>query len=158
MRFRDGLFRPDDPVTCGEYALMLWNLAGRPDVPGQNADETADMQNALLWLNAQGWAKDTEFSPDSFITRQEAMNLLYAFNGKISGMEAMFTSIYDRAFSDSNLIPDGGKPALYWSFYNVLIRETEPDHIDPFGLISRGDSSEIMIRYMDDFLSGSPEQ
>lgn len=126
----DGRFRPDEPATRGEFLTALWNLSGRPG--------------------------DAE-SPDEPVTRQEAMSILYADNGSVSGVEAMLTGIYDSGFRDSDQIPPGGKAALYWGFYNVLIREPEPDMIDPSGTVSRGDMADIMIRYADTFRGESPE-
>jgi hypothetical protein len=79
------------------------------------------------------------------------MELLYTCNGSVSGPELMFTRLYDDGFKDSGDIPPGGKPALYWGFYNVLIRETEPETISPSAPVSRGDMAEILVRFMDDF-------
>lgn len=142
----DGRFRPDEPATCGEFLLALWNLSGRPG----NAKNAADWAAEAEYL-------DTPLSADANITRQEAMSLLYAHNGRLSGIEAMLTGIYDSAFRDSAQISPGGKAALYWGFYNVLIRETEPDFISPSGTLSRGDMADILVRYADTFRGESPE-
>lgn len=132
----DGRFRPDEPATRGDFLTALGNLPGRPGDAGTALDYGM---------------------PDDPITRQEAMSILYAHNGSVSGVEAMLTGIYDSGFRDSDQIPPGGKIALYWGFYNVLIREPEPDMIDPSGTVSRGDMADIMIRYADTFRSESPE-
>ena len=142
----DGLFRPDEPVTGGEFVAALWNLAGQPDSP-----------DALSWADENGFLDAASFDPDAPVTRQEAMNILYAYNGGVPGVEAMLTGIYDDAFTDSAEIPDGGKQSLYWGYYNVLIREPEPDKIAPSGAVSRGDMAAMMVRYMDDFQTEPPE-
>jgi len=141
-----GCFRPDEPATYGEFLRALWNLSGRP----------GDAKSAVDWATEAGYL-DAPIQPDEPITRQEAMSLLYAHNGSVSGVEAMLTGIYDSGFRDSAQIPTEGKPALYWGFYNVLIREPEPDMIFPSGTVSRGDMAYIMVRYMDTFRSESPE-
>lgn len=140
----DGLFHPDEPVTGAEFVTALWNLAGRPDA------------GALSWAEGNGLLDSGAFASDEPITRQDAMKILYAYNGGVSGPEAMLTGIYDAAFTDSSQIPAGGKPSLYWGFYNVLILEPEPDKIAPFGAVSRGDMAAMLIRYMDDFQSEPP--
>ena len=142
----DGKFLPDVPATQGEFISTLWNLAGRPGGNG-----------AAAWADAQNLLEGISFSEDTPITRQDAMEILFRYNGSLSGMESMLTGIYDDAFLDSDQIPAGGKPALYWGFYNVLIRETEPDKIAPSGTVSRGDMAEMMVRYMDDFQSGASD-
>ncbi|MBQ9493815.1 MAG: S-layer homology domain-containing protein [Oscillibacter sp.] len=149
----DGLFRPDEPATRGEFLVALWNLSERPGA----SDGETEIQNAVNWAVDAGYPDSASRSPDEPITRQEAMELLFAHNGGVSGVETMLTGIYDSGFLDSGRIPAGAKPAMYWGFYNVLIREPELDIIDPSGTVSRGDMAEIMIRYMDTFRSGSPE-
>ena len=138
----DGRFRPDDPATLGEFLRALWNLSGQP---GESATD---------------WAKEAGYlsgAPDSPVTRQEAMSILYAHNGAVSGMEAMLTGIYNDGFRDSGEISDEGRQSLYWGYYNVLIRETEPGLIAPSGTVSRGDMANILIRYADKFRGESPE-
>lgn len=144
----DGLFRPDEPVTREEFVTVLWRLAGRPDASG-----TDDVSRALAWADASGLPD----SGASDLTRQDAMSLLFAYHGGVSGTEAILTGIYDDAFRDSAQIPEGGKAAFYWGFYNVLIRETEPDYLNPSGAVSRGDMAEMTVRYWNDFRSGASE-
>lgn len=152
----DGLFRPDEAATGGDFVIALWNLAGNPD-GSPSPDEAEQLRQALAWADKSGLLDESAFDAEASLTRQEAMNILYAYNGGVSGMEAMLTGVYDDAFLDSAQIPPGGKPALYWGFYNVLIREPEPDTISPSGTVSRGDMAAMMVRYMDDFQSESPE-
>ncbi|MBQ9521328.1 MAG: S-layer homology domain-containing protein [Oscillospiraceae bacterium] len=147
----DGRFRPDEPATHGDFLLALWNFSGRP---GDSANE---LQNALDWAADTEYPDNVPATPDDPITRQEAMSILYTHNGGVSGVEAMLTGIYDNGFRDSAQIPPGGKAALYWGFYNVLIRETEPGIISPSGTVSRGDMADIMIRYVNMFRGESPE-
>lgn len=139
----DGLFRPDDPATVGDFLTALWNLSGSPG------------KNAVDWAADAGYLSGADLSQP--LTRQQAMSLLYALNGAVSGVEAMLTGIYDEGFRDSGEIPPGGKQALYWGFYHVLIREPEPDMIMPSGTVSRGDMADILIRYADRFAGESPE-
>jgi len=138
----DGRFRPDDPATRGEFLRALWNLSGQP---GKSATD---------WADKAGYLSGT---PDAPVTRQEAMSILYAHNGAVSGMETLLTGIYNDGFRDSGEISGEGRTPLYWGYYNVLIRETEPGLIAPSGTVSRGDMANILIRYADTFLSESPE-
>jgi len=138
----DGRFRPDDPATRSEFVRALWNLSGQPG------------KTSAQWAAQEGYPYD---APDEPITRQEAMSILYAHNGSASGIEAMLTGIYDDGFLDSGQIPAEAKPAMYWGFYNVLIRETESGLIAPSGTVSRGDMADILIRYADTFRAESPE-
>ena len=161
----------DDSVSVGEFTAALWNLMGCPgeaerntpsgSTPNPAAD--SDARNAAAWLEAEGIWDGIPLerpAPEEPLNRLTAMELLFTLNGRRSGMEAVLTGVYDSAFKDSGSIPEENKAALYWGFFNVLIRETEPDYIAPFSAVSRGDMSEMLMRYGDDFLSDaetSPE-
>lgn len=155
----DGGFQPDEPVTRGEFLVALWRLAGQPETSG--ATPPSDLEAALAWADAAGCldsaADASNFDPDELMTRQAAMESLFSYHGSVSGTEGMMTALYDNAFDDSGEIPAGAKRALYWGFYNVLIREPEPDRIAPSGPVSRGDMAEMMVRYLDDFQSEPAE-
>ena len=148
----DGLFRPDEAATAEEFLTALWNASGRPEDGVRVSDKADDATRALSWAEKEGWLKES--TRDIPLTRQDAMNILYAHNGGVSGIEAMLTAIYDEGFPDSGEVSPEGKAALYWGFYNVLIRERDQGRIEPDGIVSRGDMAEMLIQYMDDFITG----
>lgn len=47
----DGKFRPNDPCTREEFAVMLWNLAGKPSPSGEP-------RGFSDWSSVSDWAKD----------------------------------------------------------------------------------------------------
>lgn len=159
----DGRFQPDEDATREEFLVALWRLAGQPDVSlnGIPSRWNPELRKALAWADAAGCldsaASVQTFAPDELITRQAAMETLYACNGNVSGLETMLTGIYDDAFADSAKLSGESKRALYWGFYNVLIREKEPGKISPSGALSRGDMAEALIRYWNDFQSEPPQ-
>ena len=152
----DGLFRPDEPVTGGDFLAALWNL-DKGASPDSASDRESQVRDAIAWADENGLADAASFDSGAPVTRQDAVSVLYAYNGGVGGLETMLTGVYDDAFEDSDQIPDEGKPALYWGFYNVLIKETEPDIIAPSGTVSRGDMAVMMVRYAKDFKSEPPE-
>ena len=151
----DGLYRPDDDATCGEFAVALWRLAGCPggEKNTLSSQDEIEMQTAVSWVFESGYCESGSFVADHAITRLQAMEILFNFNGRTMGMEALLTGVYDDAFTDSGDIPDGGKAPLYWGFFNVLIREPEPQQVAPFGTVTRGDMAECLVRFMRNFRS-----
>ena len=153
----DGLFHPDDPVTLGEYAAAIYNLDHSGDTSDSPVTPDETVRAATEWAISKGYATDLDlnFNSDSDkpITRQDAMRFLYAYHSETPGAETMLFGIYDDSFLDSGQISAEKKPALYWAYYNVLIRNADPDKIDPFGSVSRGDMAQALIRYRNDFLS-----
>lgn len=159
----DGQFRPDEPVTRSEFIVALWRLVGQPEAderktPSEWADE---LREAVAWADETGCLDSAvsvgTFDPDELMTRQAAMETLFACNGSVTGVEGMLMAIYDDAFDDSAEIPSGAKRAIYWGFYSVLIREPEPDKIAPSGTVSRGDMAEMLVRYLNKFRNQPPE-
>ena len=159
----DGRFRPDESATREDFLVALWRLDGQPEVSdkGVSSAWNPETRKALAWADAAGCLDSAvsvkTFSPDEPITRQAAMESLYAYNGSVSGVEAMLTGVYDDAFKDSAELPAESKRALYWGFYNVFLRETGPDQISPSGALTRGDMAEALIRYWRDFRSEPPQ-
>lgn len=76
--------RPDEPVTRGQFATLLYRNAGSPavesksgftDIPGD-----ASYAQAVNWVAAQGIASGTgehTFSPDTICTRGQIVTFLY---------------------------------------------------------------------------------
>ena len=153
----DGQFCPDDVASTRDFLTALWVASGKPEEGIRTTDETNNnASRAASWAINKGWVNKSAL--DEPLTRQEAMNILYAHNGGVSGIEAMLTAVYDDGFLDSSEIPPKGKAALYWGFYNLLIRETEPEKIDSNGTVSRGDMAEMLISYRNDFIEGTPTE
>ena len=151
----DGQFRPYDAASVRDFLTALWIASGKPEESIRTTGNTNDdTTGAVSWAISKGWVNKTAL--DKPLTRQKAMNILYEHNGGVSGIEAMLTAVYDDGFLDSSEIPPKGKAALYWGFYNLLIRETEPEKIDPNGAVSRGDMAEMLISYRNDFIEGTP--
>lgn len=155
--YADGTFRPDEAVSRAQFVTVLWRLAGTPaeerETPFTDvADQYIDFQKAIAWGYHQGYVKGTgedTFSPDSTLTRQEAMTILFRYSGGQSGMEMMFTAVYDQQFQDSADIAPWAKSAMYWGVYHELIQGTGGGNLSPTGSASRVQIAKIMTQYQD---------
>ncbi len=162
--YPDGSFRPDEAVSRAQFVTVLWRLAGTPGEERETpftdiADQYIDFRKAIAWGYHQGYVRGTAedaFSPDSTLTRQEAMTILFRYAGGQSGTELMFTSIYDSQFQDSGDIAPWAKSAMYWGVYRELIQGTGGGNLSPTGSASRVQIAKIMTQYQDKF--GKEEQ
>lgn len=83
-------FLPDDQMTRAEFAVVLWRVAGEPDVRGwfPFTDVTQAWQvDAVAWMAKRGittGTSPTRFSPDAPLTRGQAATFLYRFAGSPS--------------------------------------------------------------------------
>jgi len=122
----DGLFRPDDTLTRGEFAVVLWRIAGCPE-PAKEAsfpDLTADWyKDAVAWVEESGMMIGNdkgEFLPTGIVTREQVVTVLHRMAGSPAGMGNMFTSLYDSQYSDSDQIGSWAKQGVYWSLYEGI--------------------------------------
>lgn len=79
-------FGPGNPMRRGDFILMLYNAAGKPEVtqPCTFTDVSPDnyYYTALAWAQNCGLASGTgdgQFSPRKHITREQAFSLLHRF-------------------------------------------------------------------------------
>ena len=78
-------FGAGSPMRRGDFILMLYNAAGKPDVSQGCTFTDVSPDNyfytALAWAQSRGLASGTgsgQFSPWNHITREQAFSLLYA--------------------------------------------------------------------------------
>ena len=157
--YADGSFRPGNSVTRAQFVTMLWRMAGKPGSTAaapfaDTVNLNADFRAAIAWASEHGYVNGvtaTSFKPNATITRQQAMAILFRYNGSVSGMELMLTDVYDSQFTDSASIGAFAKPGVYWAVYNGVVTGTTATTITPGGTATRAQIAVILLRYMDKF-------
>lgn len=92
------LFRPDEPVTRGQFALMLWRYSGRPAATSSGLPKYDDLGHvkgdeytALCWMLQEGILTDTGgdlIRPGGRVVREEAAVMLMRLCRWLIGMDA----------------------------------------------------------------------
>lgn len=155
--YPDGSFKPDLDVTRAQYVTVLYRMAGSPAVTGEApftdiADQSQEFRTAIAWgyengyLNGKG---EGIFDPSGPVTRQEAMKILFGYDGGVSEMETMFTATYDSTYTDSDQLASWGKPAMYWGVYKSIITGTSETTLSPNGTATRAQLAKILTVYYD---------
>ena len=83
-------FSPNADCTRGQFALMLYRLAGKPDVSGvenpfKDVKKSDSYYKAILWAYNAGIIKGTSattFNPAGSVTRGQIVLMLYRMAGK----------------------------------------------------------------------------
>ena len=87
------------------------------------------------------------------MTREQLATVLMRLSGESSGMEAMFTSIYDWQYPDSGEISSYAKSAIYWSIYNSIYCGEASAGVGkilaPKADATRAQIAVMIIRYLD---------
>lgn len=156
----DGTFRPGNDVTRGEFVTVLWRLAGQPAAQAAPFTDTVGVwcEQAIAWAYAEGYVNGRSaeiFSPNDPVTRQEAMKILFLFHGGVSGQEALFTAVYDDAYSDSGDIAAWAKPSVYWAVYNQLISGVTETTLAPQNPATRAEIAKILVSYLDNLAAAN---
>jgi hypothetical protein len=153
----DGTFKPNNPVSRGDYVLTLYRMAGEPALPaGANAAPFADVPATAYYAKAVAWAyangfvsgRGNGFDPSASVTRQEAMKILFAYAGGQSGMELLLAGIYNQSFADSAEIAEWARPAMYWAVYKGIINGMDGG-LAPQGQTTRAQIAKILVEYQD---------
>ena len=84
--YPDGTFRPERPVTRGEFARLLWRLAGAPTAPSHGfVDVGPWIDEPVGWMTdlgvATGWP-DATFRPNGALTRAQASRMLFRIHAR----------------------------------------------------------------------------
>ena len=80
-------YSPDDPLTRGQLAALLWRLAGNPAAtPHSFSDVTASwQQGAVSWMASTGITTGTTpvtFAPDAPVTRGQLAAFFWRYQGE----------------------------------------------------------------------------
>lgn len=103
-------YSPDDTLTRGQFAALLYRLAGEPAPASGHpfADIVASwQQDAVAWMFEQGitvGTSDTEFSPDGGMTRGEIATFLYRYNGSPPVTLDPTTPVCDASFGGLDIL------------------------------------------------------
>ena len=111
-------FEPNEPITRGMVATVLYRMAGKPSVEFKATFK--DVTNSKLWYaSAITWAsqnnvvsgyKDGNFGPDDYITRQDLAIMLRNF-AKANGLDTNVKVDFS-AFKDGNKVVSYAQSAV----------------------------------------------
>ena len=153
-----GKYRPNDTMTRAEFVTILWRAMGRPEPTKKTSfkDLTQDWyKDAVAWAEENAVVNGMSegvFAPNGNVTREQLVTILHRLAGTPTGMELMFTSIYDGQFSDSGSVGSWAKSALYWSVYKGIYcgvaSETVGETLNPRDPANRAQIAVMIVRYL----------
>ena len=155
----NGVYRPNDTMTRAEFVTILYRACGSPK-PSKAASFTDLTQT--WYRDPIAWAEENQvvngvgngrFDPSGPVTREQLVTILFRLSGGQSGMESMFTTTYDGAYTDAGQISAYAKPAVYWSIYHEILcgqqSLTVPETLAPRAAATRAQIAVMIVRYLD---------
>lgn len=145
-------FAPSKNVTRAQVVAFLYRMAGAPEtsatVSFTDVEEDAYYASALAWAVENKLAygvTDTEFDPDTAVTREQFVSFLYRFaqmQGKADGDAADLSS-----FKDASSVSEYAQEAMAWAIGQEIVYGVETDVLGPQGTATRGQAAAFLYRY-----------
>lgn len=147
------IFAPDQELTRAMLAVILYAMAGEPEVTAANpfSDVPAGewYTDAVIWAAANGivvGCGDGTFRPEMAVTRAQAAVMLCgyaAFAGRDVTARADLS-----AYSDAGQIPAWAMDAMQWANARRLIVGRDSSHLVPDGNTTRAEMAAILSAYI----------
>ncbi len=144
--YEDGSFRPDNRVTRGEFAQMLFNVLKDREPVETSTHRFSDVAETdwfypavMHLLNLQVVAEGEVFSPESYITRQDAMTMIgRGFWIRAYGSEAIAD------FADYAEVSEYAAEIVAGLVEGQYVSGYEDNTLRPLGEITRAESLKIL--------------
>ncbi len=150
-------FKPNQALTRGQMATVLYRIAGSPEVstecPFTDVKSGRYYYNAILWAAENGIVTgytDQTFRPDNQITREQIATILYRYT-QYTGVEIVGDPTLLATFPDAYLVSNYAKPSLAWAVQKGLITGVGTQfgtYLNPKNTATRAQVATILSRYL----------
>ena len=153
-----GRFAPYDPVDRATAVQILYNLEGRPALPGNQGTPYGDVDPDVWYTDAVYWARSVQvaegdgenFRPLDPISREEFAAMLYRYAG-YKGYSLSGAGDLGR-YSDGDRVSSWAVESLAWANGNGLINGHDNGTIDPQGTTERAQAAAVLMRFCQQFV------
>lgn len=140
--YPDGTFKPNNNITRAEYTKILGKVGKLRSKDFSDVPKDHWAYEYIMYSNAEGYGNNI-FGPNDFITREQAIVLLYKAMGspKLDSSDNFFAK-----FSDFSKCSNWAVDALKWAVSQKII-QGDGKSIRPNDLIVRGEATTIIYRF-----------
>ncbi|WP_295088374.1 S-layer homology domain-containing protein [Ruminococcus sp.] len=149
------IFDPEALLTLGEFATVLYNMAGKPETDYNSIfNDVPDGQwytDSVLWTYYWGIAKGTgngNFGVNTPITREQLVTMLYKYETIYKKRPCDTPSNALKNFTDANKVSDSSKDAMCWAISKKIISGKGNNILDPQGTATRAECAQIIKNYL----------
>lgn len=147
-------FAPNSNLTRGMVVTILYRLEGEPRVTGSSG--FTDVASGAWYADAVTWAaangivngvSDTEFAPDTDITREQLAAILFRY-AEYKGYDVSGRDILT-GFTDRGSISAYALDAMRWAVDESLITGMTATTIVPQGTATRAQCATMLMRFIE---------
>jgi len=142
-------FVPGDGLTGGMAAQILYNMAGRPELPAKSGYEPAGSwyDSAMAWAVGAG-VMNTEggglFTPTEAVTREQLAVMLWRYAARPSA------PVWSRSFPDAGSVTPWMAEAVRWAVDRDILHGRDDGSLDPGGRVTRAEAAAMLVRFQED--------
>ena len=149
--YGNGLFDPAGTMNRGMMAMLLYNLAGRPDHAYEGA--FSDVAEGFWYEDGIHWAAEQDivvgyngyFAPDDDITREQMAVMLWRYAGcPESGHDLS-------AYGDADQISDYARQAMQWANEQGILNGMD-GALNPGGTATRAHVAQLLMNFVENVL------
>ncbi len=156
--YDDGRFGPEDPITRGQVAAVLHNMAGNPSA---SMHYFTDVNYDMYYGEAIDWARTTNiisgyldqdgksrcFGPDDPVTREQLVTMFSNYASHVGGLDVSSACGLSSMMSDADAVSDYAKEPVGWAMDNGIMSGSMRDgvaYIDPAGNATRSQAVKML--------------
>lgn len=144
-------FSPDQSMSRGMLATVLYNLEGRPDQ--DTASGFGDVSSGDWYADGIAWAAengivngygDGQFGPNDDITREQFAVMLWKYAGSPKARNDQIL-----AFTDADQVSGYAADALCWAIENGVLNGYPDGRLAPGGTATRAEAAQMLKNFME---------
>ena len=151
--YSGGAFGPNDNVTRGQVATILWNRERKPQ-PLRDGRNFTDVTAGKYYSEAVAWASDAgivngyadgRFGPDDNVTREQLSAMLRNY-AKYKGLSLSGSSATAHAgMADAGNVSAWAASSVGWCFSHKLLSGSTDGKISPKGYATRAQVAKMVV-------------
>lgn len=156
MGYEDGRFGPNDNITRGQAAVILWRMAGMPKA-GAGAKAFPDVKKGAYYESAVRWASSVgvvsgyasgKFGPDDKVTREQLAVMLANYAKRVAGETVSGSKADFGGMKDADKVAVYAQPAMGWCFRNKILTGSN-GNVMPKGNAKRAEAAKMLVGLYD---------
>ena len=148
-----GLFEPNGETTRAMLVMVLYRMAGAPDMAGRESsftDVSADSWYgaAVIWASQNGIVNGVGgglFDPDASLTREQMAMMLYRFAGYLGSDTEKRADL--SAYGDADAVSAAAQDAMAWAVAEGLVNGRSAAELAPKAGATRAELATILFRF-----------
>lgn len=148
-----GLFEPNGETTRAMLVMVLYRMAGAPDMAGRESSFT-DVSADSWYGAAVIWASENDivngvggglFDPDASLTREQMAMMLYRFAGYLGSNTEKRADL--SAYGDADAVSAFAQDAMAWAVAEGLVNGRSAAELAPKAGATRAELATILFRF-----------